>query len=502
MGAGPGDPGLLTIKGQACLQQADVVLYDGLVNPLLLQHLSAAAIRTCRVEGPAGRRLDQQEINNRLIAEARAGRNVVRLKGGDPYIFGRGSEEAAALAAAGIPFEVVPGITAATGAAIYAGISLTHRDCASAVAFVTGHEDPQKPASMLDYAALARFPGTLVFYMGLHRLPLITAELIRQGLAPTTPAAVVCRGTLPSQRVVAGTVETIPAQAAAARLHAPSLLIIGAGVAHREVLNWYEAKPLFGLRIGITRPEGQADAAIAEVLQRGGEPVLLPTMRITPVPDWSAVDTTLGRLAEFDWLIFTSVNGVQYFFDRLWELGGDPRRLGGLQLACIGAATAARLEEYRLRADLVPREFRAEGLAAELSPRVQGKRVLWVRANRGRDVLPEVLSAAGASLEQLVVYHHQDLPVLDPQVLQQLAAGELEWICLSSPAIARNLAAQLSPAAREQLGRSTLLAVISPVTQAAAEECGLPVAVVAREYTWSGMLSAIEELRRQSPVSS
>lgn len=491
VGAGPGDPGLLTVKGVRCLAEADVVLYDGLVNPLLLRHTSATAVRTCRLGGPEGKRLDQAEINRRLVEEALAGNVVVRLKGGDPFIFGRGSEEAAALAEAGIPFEVVPGITAATAASAYAGISLTHRDHASAVAFVTGHEDPLKPESALDYGELARFPGTLVFYMGMHRLPQIVSALTSHGTPFDTPAAVICRGTQAGQRVVVGTLATLEQQIRDAGLRPPSLIIVGSCVLQREAINWFESRPLFGQRIGITRPEHQADSAINLAIELGADPVLIPTIRIEPLSDWTEVDATLERLSDFDWLIFTSVNGVEALLDRLWEQGLDHRALAGTQMACIGDATAQRLADYRLRADLVPATFRAEALAEALSPHVAGKRVLWIRASRGRDVLPEVLTAAGANFSQLVVYNHVDVESLPDEILQQIEEGRLNWIGLSSPSIARNLAAQLTPVARQQLGRETRLAAISPVTQSAAEECGLPISAVAEPHTWEGIFQAI-----------
>jgi uroporphyrinogen III methyltransferase/synthase len=491
VGAGPGDPGLLTVKGRQCLAEADLVLYDGLVNPLLLRHSSARTERTARTSGPDGRRLAQDEINARLIAAARGGQTVVRLKGGDPFIFGRGAEEAAALAAAGIPFEVVPGITAAVAAGVYAGISLTHREHASAVAFVTGHEDPQKESASLDYEALARFPGTLVFYMGLDRLRDIASALVAAGKPSGTPAAVICRATTPQQRIVADRLDRIPDTAERARLHPPSVIVIGPCVLQREQIAWFESRPLFGERIGITRPEGQADAAIERCLQLGAEAVLLPTIRILPPDEWGAVDAALARLGEFAWIVFTSVNGVQFLLQRLWETGGDARRLGRLRIAAIGDATAASLAEWRLRAEVVPDSFRAEALADALRPHVGGQRVLWARASRGRDVLPTQLAAAGAQVEQVIVYQNVDVGALPESALRRIEAGELDWIGLSSPSIARSLAKLLTPAARAQLGRCVQVAAISPVTAEAATDSGLPVAVTADVHTWDGLFDAI-----------
>jgi uroporphyrinogen III methyltransferase / synthase len=491
VGGGPGDPGLITVRGVELLGRADLVLYDGLVNPLLLQHSHAKAVRTCRMDGPDGRRLNQAEINRQLVDAAKAGLTVVRLKGGDPFIFGRGTEEAAALAAEGIPFEVVPGITAATAAAVYTGISLTHRDHASAVAFIAGHEDPGKPESALEYTALANFPGTLVFYMGLHRLPLIAERLIASGKDASTPVAVVSRATTPLQRTAEGTLADIAERAKAAALHAPSLVIVGDCVRVRSQARWFEHRPLFGLRIGITRAQEQADTTVRRAIELGAQPMLLPMIEIGPADDWALVDAALDRLAEFDWLVFTSVNGVNGLLGRLWSQGGDARRLSRCRLAAIGPSTAAELEQYGLRCDLMPSENRAEALAEALEPHVSGRRVLWARANRGRDVLPERLQSAGAMLEQVVVYTNRDVDYLPAAELAQLEAGEIDWLGLSSPSIARNLTRLVTPAARHQLQTHTRVAAISPVTAEAAQAAGLPVHAVANDYTWDGLFAAI-----------
>jgi uroporphyrinogen III methyltransferase / synthase len=496
VGAGPGDPGLLTLRGLECLSRADLVLYDGLVNPLLLRHTTARAERTCRAESPGGRRLQQQEINERLIAAAREGKTVVRLKGGDPFVFGRGGEEAAALAAAGIPFEVIPGVTAAVAASAYAGISLTHRECASAVAFVTGHEDPRKEETALDYGALASFPGTLVFYMGLHRLAAIAAALLAAGKAATTPVAVVSRGTTPGQRTVTGTLPEIAALVARAELHAPSIIIIGECIRLRETIAWFEQRPLFGQHIGIARPIEQAGPQIARLTELGAQPVLMPTIRIEPPEDWSAVDDVLGRIGDFDWIVFTSANGVGSLLGRLREIGGDARRLGSAKIAAIGEGTAAALAQHHLRADLIPPSFRAESLAESLQPLVSGRRVLWARASRGRDVLPNELKRAGAVLEELVVYRNLDVDRLDADAVRALEQGEVDWICLSSPSIARALERMLTPVVRAQLTNRTRVASISPVTSAAARDAGLPVHAEADIHTWEGIFEAIGRQRK------
>jgi uroporphyrinogen III methyltransferase/synthase len=269
---------------------------------------------------------------------------------------------------------------------------------------------------------------------------------------------------------------------------------VGDCVKMREQARWFEDRPLFGLRIGITRPEEQSTDAARRAYELGALPVLLPTIEIAPPEDWTAVDNVLGRLDQFDWIIWTSSNGVRGLLGRLWELGGDTRRLNHAQLACIGTSTAAELEKYSLRADVVPPEYRAESLAAELSSKVSGKRVLWARASRGRDVLPQELTNAGASLEQVVVYHNRDVPTLPAHELRQIERGELDWIALSSPSIARSLARLLTPSARQHVGSRTRLASISPVTTAAALEVGLPIAAEATTYTWEGLFQCMVKL--------
>jgi uroporphyrinogen III methyltransferase/synthase len=494
VGGGPGDPGLLTLRGAECLRRADYVLYDGLVNPHLLRHTSADCERTSRVGGPESRHLNQEEINQRLIDVAQQGKTVVRLKGGDPFIFGRGSEEAAALEAAGVPYEVVPGITAATAAAVYAGISLTHRDHASAVAFVTGHEDPTKPESALPYEQLARFPGTLVFYMGLHQLPKIATRLREHGKPASTPVAVICQATRPRQRVVTGTLDDIAVRAQAASLHAPSLIVVGDCVLQREQINWFERRPLLGVRIGIPRAEDQFWDLVDRGTELGAELIQMPVIEIQPAADRSDLDDALRQIETFDWLVFTSVNGVTSFLGRLWESGGDARRLCGVRIAAIGPSTAAELEKHRLRADLIPANYRSEDLAAAMAPLAVGKKVLCVRASRGRDVLPQNLSAAGAIVRQVVAYQNLDCPDWSPEIRRRIRARELDWIALSSPAIARRVASLIPPDERHVFGEGGIrIAAISPVTAEAAADSGLPVHAVARTYDWNGLFACIAE---------
>lgn len=504
VGAGPGDPGLLTLRAAELLAEADLVLYDGLVNPLLLRLVSGVCERTARTRVGTDRIVPQSEINARLIDEARAGKVVVRLKGGDPFIFGRGSEEAAALQAARIPFEVVPGITAATAAGEYAGFSFTHREIASAVAFVTGHEDPTRKVSRLNYAALAQFPGTLVFYMGLGRLQAICDGLIEHGLSADTPAAVVCRASLPQQQVVTSTLRHLATASQKARLSPPSLIVVGDCVQLRETVSWFERRPLFGLRIGITRPAHQCDEVAEKITALSGQPVFLPLIEINAVDSDARqqVSRIFRQLPDFDWLIFTSINGVEAFFRYLWDDGLDVRALCHLKLAAIGTSTAAALEEYGLRADVVPADFRAEALAAALVPHAEGRRVLWARANRGRDVLPATLTAAGASVTECVVYRNDDVETLPADLRTSLQSESLHWVGLSSPSIARQFAKLLQQSGIDPGASGVRIATISPVTSAAAAEAGLKVSAEATQYTWDGILEAIVSVEQQNSAAA
>jgi uroporphyrinogen III methyltransferase/synthase len=488
VGAGPGDPGLLTLRGLELLRRADLVVYDGLVNPHLLHYTSAETERTARTTQDGVRLLDQGQINQRLIEEARKGKQVVRLKGGDPLVFGRGAEEATALREAGIDYEIVPGITAAVAAGAYAGISLTHREIASGVAFITGHEHPEKSESTLEYRELAKFPGTLVFYMGLHRLPEIAAKLVESGKAKGTSVAVICRGTWPIQRTVVGDLGTIAEKVAREKLSAPSLIIVGECVKLRESIRWFEERPLFGMRIGIPRAATQQDELLSRVYELGGEPVFMPVIEILPPASWGEVDRLLERIEAFDWIVFTSSNGVESLCARLWESGGDARRLGRAKIAAIGPGTAKALDKYGLRADVIPETYRAEGLAEVLKPLVKGKQVLWARANRGRDVLPQELRYAGGELEEVVVYRNEDVGSWSAEVVRLLEGDQIDWIALSSPSIARGVARLL---AGIDGTRKLKLASISPVTTEAANEAGLSISAEAAVHTWEGVLGAI-----------
>lgn len=494
VGAGPGDPGLLTRRGAEALARAEVVVFDHLANERLLDLAPPTALRVRAGKSVGHCLLTQDQINATLAEHALAGRSVVRLKGGDPFVFGRGGEEADYLRGRGVPFEVVPGVTAGVGATAYAGIPVTGRGVASAVAFVTGHQapgldGPDSPAR-IDWPALARFPGTLVFYMGVTHLPDIAKALIDGGKSPLTPAATVESGTTPCQRVVEGDLATIADRAREARVRPPALLVVGEVAALRERRAWFESRPLSGLRIVVARPREEAARSVAGLEAMGAEVLIAPTVEILPVEDSAPLDAAIDRLDVYDWLVFTSTNGVRIFLDRLLARGKDLRALGRAKLAAIGSTTAEALGRYHLRADLVPPSFRSESLAEELAKVAAGSRILLARADRGRTILQDELRRV-AEVDQVAVYRNVDAASIPGDVSGRIESGAVDWITLSSPAIAARLHALLSPEARGRMGRDVKLATISPVTTAAANGLGWDVAVEAPVHTWDGLVEAL-----------
>jgi uroporphyrinogen III methyltransferase/synthase len=501
VGAGPGDPGLITWRGVECLRKADVVLFDYLVNARILVHARPGAELVClgghaaksaasdsNKPGDVSKRImPQSEVNRRMIELAHAGRTVVRLKGGDPAVFGRLAEETEALAAAGVSMEIVPGITSALATGSYAGIMLTHRDEASAVALVTGRETDEKQAAALDFAALAAFPGTLMFYMGLTTANQWTAELIKHGKPADTPAAIVRRCTWPDQTVVRTTLARIAEEIAAAKMRPPVIIIVGS-LAATMANNWFVSRPLFGQRVLVTRPLDQAETLCSQFDELGADCLIQPAIQISPPEDWSAVDSAIDRLGEFDWLVFSSSNGVRFMVERLLERGGDLRKLASVKIAVMGPGTGEELERYHLKADMRPEQYRAEALAEMLRGEARGRRFLLARASRGREVLSEELLAAGAHVEQIVVYRSNDVPEPNPEIAASLAAGRIDWISVTSSAIARSLAKMFG----QELCKSQL-ASISPITSATIRSLGFEVAVEAIVYTMDGVVDAIME---------
>ncbi|MGD9726580.1 MAG: uroporphyrinogen-III C-methyltransferase [Nitrospiraceae bacterium] len=493
VGAGPGDPKLLTLRGKECLEQADVVLYDYLANPALLEYAPSQADRIYVGRRGRGHYSNQSDINRLIVEHARAGRVVVRLKGGDPFVFGRGGEEAEAVAAAGLAFEVVPGVTAAIAVPAYAGIPVTHRTLASALTIVTGHEDAAKGESVLEWPRLATAQGTLVFLMGMVNLPNIVSRLIAEGKAVTTPAAVIRWGTRAAQRTVVGTLADITEKAREARMEPPTVIVIGEVVRLRAQLNWFEQRPLFGRRILVTRAKGQAGEFADLIAASGGEPILCPTIQIAPPETWEPVDRAIRNIAQYHWLIFTSLNGVGPFMDRIQSQGGDARLLAGLRLCCIGPRTAEEATRYGLRADVIPSEYQAEGIIEALTGLgLRDQRVLIPRARVAREILPDQLRAAGASVDVVPVYQTIRPDAQTARLAELFTNQSIDMITFTSSSTVTNFVELFG--GREPMRRvvgETQVACIGPITAATAREHGINTTVMPGENTVPALTEAI-----------
>jgi len=487
VGAGPGDPGLITVRAMCLLGAAEVVLYDYLVNPQLLEYASESAEVFCLGQHGRTRIWTQDEINRQMVEFARQGKTVVRLKGGDPAVFGRAAEEVVCLEKAGIPFEIVPGVTAGLAAASYAGIPLTHRDHASAVALVVGRECRDKQGDPLDYAALATFPGTIVMYMGVTTADTWVPALLDAGKPGDTPATIVRRCSFPDQTVTRSTLAELPSLLSHdGKIRPPAIVVLGEVAGMTADDWWFASRPLFGTTVLVTRPIEQAVDLRNQLAELGAGTLVQPTIRITKPDDWSTVDDAIARLADFDWIVFSSSNGVSFFDDRLSDLELDARALGGVKIAAIGPGTAMELARRGLRTDLMPQSYRAEAMAESLSADADGRRFLLIRASRGREVLAEQLTAAGGLVEQVVCYESTDIESPDEEVAKRLAEGKIDWITVTSSAIARSLVRLFG----DDLKKARL-ASISPITTATLTELGHPPAVEASQYTMPGLVQAI-----------
>ena len=509
IGAGPGDPELITLRALRHVQSADVVLYDALVHPELLAHLPETAERIF-VGKRAGRPSERQErINARLVEEARAGKRVVRLKGGDPYLFGRGSEEAEALVAAGIPFEVVPGVPSPLAATAYSGISLTHRELASSVAYITATESPQKDASSHDWDKLATATQTLVIFMGRRRLRSLMERLIAHGRPPETPVAVVQWASLPRQRTVVGTVADIHERVEAAGIGTPALTIVGEVVTLRDQLRWFDTKPLFGRRVLVTRAIDQTSDVANRLRDAGAHPVLIPTIRIAPPPDPAALQAAVEAASTYDAIVFTSANAVERFFGALREAGRDARALGAARVASIGPKTAEALGVHGIRPDILPPRAVNESLADALAGALPAaSRILLPRARVAREVLPDSLRAAGFAVDVVVAYETlgpsaRDADALNaaiPDPSAESARGPVEpvdSIVFTSSSTVRNLVEALGEGAAERLAPLTL-ASIGPITSRTLRGYGLEPTVEASPSTVPALVSALIDHARES----
>jgi uroporphyrinogen III methyltransferase/synthase len=494
VGAGPGDPGLLTLKGKACIQEADVIVYDYLANRVLLEY-AKSGVELIDVGKQGGRHtMNQRDINQLIVDKAQAGLNVVRLKGGDPFIFGRGGEEAQELVRSGIPFEVVPGVTSAIAVPAYAGIPLTHRDFTSTVAFVTGHEDPSKESSDIAWDRLATGVGTLVFLMGVGNLRRIAASLIEHGRSPETPVAVIRQGTGPDQKTIVGSLEDIAERVQKEGLKPPAIIVVGEIVTLRGELNWFEEKPLFGKRIVVTRAREQASDFLARLSALGAECIQFPTIEVMPPSSWDALDGAIRALESYDWLLFTSVNGVKVFFQRLEALGKDVRDLKGIKIGAIGPKTAEGVEAKGITPDIVPSEYRAEAVVEafrRLAPK--GCHILLPRAAQARDVLPQELEKMSARVEVVEAYRTVRPEADKERVKAMLEKANIHMVTFTSSSTVTNFLDMFESEKERLLSwmEKVVVACIGPVTAQTAEKSGLKVGLVAQEYTIESLTEAI-----------
>ena len=499
IGAGPGDPGLLTLKARDILARAEVVVYDYLANQAFLNFCRKDAELIYVGKKGGDHTLSQDKINRLLVDRAGQGKDVARLKGGDPYIFGRGAEEAQELLQAGISFEVVPGVTSAVAAPAYAGIPLTHRSYASSVSFITGHEDPDKPESAHNWHSLATGTSTLVFFMGVKNLPHISQSLIRAGMDPEIPAALVRWGTTCRHRSMVSNIRDIPEKAREAGFKPPSLLVVGRVVELRDELNWFERLPLLGRGVVVTRAREQASELLERLQELGACCYEFPTIEIQPLGDYSQVQQAIARLSSYHWLVFTSVNGVRFFWLELDRACLDTRALGGINVAAIGPATAQALEKRGVRPDFVPDKYVAESVVQGLLHLgVRDKKVLIPRARVAREVLPEELKKAGAKVEILPVYQTALAQQSPDEILKPLHQGEIHYITFTSSSTVENFFSLVDPkeilACRKQ---GLKLICIGPVTAGTLQGFGLNADITPEDYTIPGLMQAmVNDLKR------
>jgi uroporphyrinogen III methyltransferase/synthase len=502
VGAGPGDPGLITRRGAELLARAQVVVYDYLASPSLLDLASPKAEMIYVGKKGGHHSLSQEGINRLLVDKAQTHRTVVRLKGGDPFVFGRGGEEAQALVEAGARVEVVPGVSSAVAVPAYAGIPITHRSFNSTVTLATGHEDPSREESRLDWEALAR-AQTLVMLMGVKRLEENIRALLDHGLPPDTPAALIQWGTTHRQRTVVAPVSGLAAKAREKGIEAPAVLVVGRVAELREKLAWLERRPLWGMKVMITRAAEGASRLAGMVAELGAEPVVFPTVAIVPPPDPGPLERAVERLSDFDWLVLTSANGVSYFFQALDRAGLDARALGGVKVCAIGPATAKALAQRHIKADRVPEEYRAEAVVELLAEEARaGRSFLLARAEEAREILPQGLTELGGRVEVVAAYR-SEVPSGDKkeEVGRLLEKGLIDVVIFSASSTVNNLARIFPDQPLDRLLGRTKVAVIGPITAKTAQAHGLKVTVQPREYTLEALLESLVEWRTSQNIS-
>jgi len=492
VGAGPGDPGLLTIKGMECIQKAAVLVYDRLVNPELLKYASPDCEMVYVGKSPDRHTLRQEEINQLLVDKAKEKGIVTRLKGGDPFVFGRGGEEAETLRENDIPFEIVPGISSSIAAPAYAGIPVTHRDCASSFAVITGHEDPEKNTSSINWEKLATGVDTLVFLMGVGNLSHIVKNLTKHGRIPTTPVALVRWGTTKRQQTLVGTLENIVDLVAEKGFTSPAVTIVGEVVDLRDTLKWFEDKPLFGKKILVTRARAQASDLSSLLLEQGASVIEFPTIEIQPPESYELLDQAIETIEGYDWIVFTSVNGVDYFTDRLLMKDKDWRDLRGIKICAIGPKTAEKLLDLGLRIDYVPPEYRAEGIIEGLKERgITGQKILLARAAVARDILPEQLAALGAQVVVAPTYQTVVPEISQEETKELLQDGNVDLVTFTSSSTVKNFKKLWEKLQDTSIFQGSLTACIGPITAKTAEEEGFSIDIQADEYTIEGLVQAI-----------
>lgn len=487
VGAGPGDPGLLTLRGKECLEAADVVVYDYLSSPELLRFAKPSAEKIYVGKKSKDHTLSQEGINKLIVEKAREGKVVTRLKGGDPVLFGRGAEEAGELVNAGIRFEIVPGVTSAIAGPAYAGIPVTHRSHCSQLTIFTGHEDPSKPETCLDYAKIAQAEGTKVMLMGVERIEEITAKLMENGAKPTTPIALTRWATTGRQETVEGTLQNIARQVEEKKFKAPAVCVIGTVVLERDKLNWFENRPLFGKRIVVTRTRQQAGELSKQLLLLGADVIELPTIRIEGPTDLKGFGQLVMDSHTYDWIVFTSPNGVDRFFEMFYKLYHDARSIGGAKIAAIGPGTADKIKQFHLAVDLLPEKFVAEGLiAAFKKENVENQTILWVKAEQAREVLTNELTGMGAIVDEAVAYRTVPESEENSAAITRFKEEGADVITFTSASTVEHFMDLKIP-----LPEGVKLASIGPITTQALKKAGLRADIEAREHSIPGLVKAI-----------
>ena len=492
IGAGPGDPGLLTIKAKECIETADVVVYDYLASPFLLDYAGSDAQIIYVGKKGGDHTLSQDKINLLLVDKAKEGLDVARLKGGDPFVFGRGGEEAQMLLSHGVPYEVIPGVTSAIAAPAYAGIPVTHRDHTSFVSFITGHEDPTKKDTSMQWDVYAKSNATLVFLMGVKNLKNIVKNLIAHGKESNTPIALVRWGTTAKQQTVTGTLETIVERVKLAKLTSPAIIIIGHVVSLRDELAWFDKRPLFGKRIVITRARAQASNLVSMLARLGAHCIEIPSIRIVPPQDLDSLKKSIEDISKYDWLVFTSVNGVKFFFDTLFDMGRDVRVLGHLKFACIGPVTKERLRDFGITSDILPQTYRAESVIDAFSMvEIKDKKVLLPRAKKARTILPEELTKMGARVDEVTAYETRLDDEGKEELISLLESNEIDAVTFTSSSTVSNFMSMLESKDTKKLLKNVVTASIGPITSDTARSLDIEPAIEAKEYTIQGLVDSL-----------